>query len=229
MLEKKVLTCLIAVGLIFTLGSAAQAATLNYKILLDGQDVEEVPADGGGIVTIGTMFDVDIYVNVPDVDFGGGYYGGCLQYACHFTESDDGLVADEALGGPPFFPPTGDWNSSSVSPMSNYKGEVDNPGYLVFGQTGAIPPGDWAANFNTFGAGPGVWSKVGSGGMTWDGKATVLTLTPDALDAQVVYGLCGSGEAPTAAGGDTVTFLPEPATMTLLALGGLALIRRRRD
>ena len=229
MLEKKVLTCLIAVGLILALGSAAQAATLNYKILINGNDVSEIAADGGGIVTIGAQFSVEIYVNVPDVDFGGGYYGGCLQYACHFTESDDGLVTDEALGGPPLFLPTGDWDSTSVPPMANYKGEVDNAGYLVFGQAGAIPPGDWATNYNTFGAGPGVWSEVGSGGMTWDGDATVLTLTPDDLDAQVVYGLSGDGEAPTASCGDTVTFLPEPATMTLLALGGLALIRRRRD
>jgi len=230
MLEKKVLISLVAIGLILALGSGAQAATLNYKIMINGNDITTVPAGGGGGsgVTIGVKFAVDIYVNVPDSDLGYGYYGGCLQYACNFTESDDALVAEEALGPPPGFLPTGDWKSTSVVPMANYKGEVDNSGYLVYGQAGAIPPGDFGDNYATFGAGAGVWSKVGSGNMTWDGDATVLTLTPGDLDAQLVYGLEG-GEYPTAVSGDTVTFLPEPATMTLLALGGLALIRRRRD
>lgn len=39
---------------------------------------------------------------------------------------------------------------------------------------------------------------------------------------RVVFNLGGSGAI------DTITFVPEPATMTLIALGGIALIRRRR-
>ncbi len=53
-----------------------------------------------------------------------------------------------------------------------------------------------------------------------------LTLNPQNAGAagfdQVVFSLGGSGAI------DTITYVPEPATMSLLALGGVALIRRRR-
>ena len=53
-----------------------------------------------------------------------------------------------------------------------------------------------------------------------------LTLAPQNAGAagfdQVVFSLGGSGAI------DTITFVPEPATMSLLALGGVASIRRRR-
>jgi len=53
-----------------------------------------------------------------------------------------------------------------------------------------------------------------------------LTLSQENADAagfdQVVFSLGGSGAI------DTINFIPEPATLSLLALGGVTLLRRRR-
>ncbi|MCD6364332.1 MAG: PEP-CTERM sorting domain-containing protein [Planctomycetes bacterium] len=227
-------TLLLTIGLCIaalTASAMADGPTLNYMVKINDQDVASVSPGTAG-VAVGTPFEVSIWVNVPDVDFGGGYYGGCLQYSCSLTDSDGKLSPDESVGGPPTFPPLGTWNSASTPPMSNYKGDIDvtveSVLYDVFGQAGAVTPGDFATYYNEFGAGPGVWSKVGWGDFTWNGEETTLTLIPGALEGMLVYGMSGGGEFPVSSTGDAVEFLPEPATMTLLALGGLALIRRRR-
>lgn len=219
---------LIALAAIVGLSTVASAGTVQYKILVNGQDVDTIPADGGGIVTPGVEFNVQILALVPDVDFGGGFLGGLLQYSIDLVESDDALTPTQGVGGPPLFLPNGSWAGTSVSPLVNYAGTVDAGGADVLGQTGAIPPTSFDANFNTFAA--GVWSEVGSGPLTWNGNATVLDLVPGALDAQIIYGLSAGPENPTAVSGDSVEFLgiPEPATMSLLALGAVALLRRRK-
>ncbi len=205
--------------------AVAQAGTINYKILVNGVDTDIVNL---GDVPIDSFFDITIQVNVPDVDFGGGYYGGCLQYGINIGDSGSALTPEQGVGGPPLFLPDGKWKSTSTSPMTNYKGLVDTNGYDVFAQQGAIAPGDFGTYYDAFGAGPDIWSTVCTGKIKWNGEGTVLTIVPVALSAQLVYGLSGGAENPTAAYGDSVTFVPEPATMSLIGLGGLALLRRRR-
>lgn len=220
---------LIALAAIVGLSTVASAGTVQYKILVNGQDVDTIPADGGGIVTPGVEFNVQILALVPDVDFGGGFLGGLLQYSIDLVESDDALApTPNWIPVPPPGHAGDSWAGTSVAPLVNYAGTVNAGGADVLGQTGAIPPTSFDTNFNTFAA--GVWSEVGSGPMTWNGNATVLDLVPGALDAQIIYGDSAGPEKPTAATGDSVEFLgiPEPATMSLLALGAVALLRRRK-
>ena len=225
--KRKICKWIVLAVAILGLSTVSSAATLNYKLLVNGLDQASV---GPGDVPIDSFFDVTIQVNVPDADFGGGMYGGCLQYSLSLGDSAGGLTPEQGVGGPPLFLPDGNWDSTSTAPMSNYKGLVDSGGYDVLGQTGQIPPGDFGTNWDTFGAGPGVWSTVGSGRIKWDGSNTTLTLVPGALSGQLVYGLSGGAENPTSTSGDSVDFVPEPATLVVLVLGGLGffLASRRR-
>lgn len=216
---------LLAVVAVLGLVTVADAATLTYMVKINGADLEEVtPVE----VAPGATFSVEIYANCPDVDFGGGLYGGVLQYSVDLDDSAGGLEPVDVTGGPPpTFPPDGLWDSVSTTPMTNYGGPVNSQGHDVLGQTGAIAPSAFDSNYATFGAGPGVFSLVGSGDFVWDGSATTLTLVPGELAAQLVYGLVGA-ENPTVTGGDSVDFVPEPATMSLLVLGGIAALIRRK-
>ena len=223
---KKVMLLLAFVAML-GLVTAADAATINYMVKINGADLTVVTT---AEVTVGVAFSVEIYANCPDVDFGmtPPMYGGVLQYSVDIDDSAGGLEPEDLTGGPPpFFPPDTLWDSVSTAPMTNYGGVVNSQGMDVLGQTGAIAPSAFAANYATFGAGPGVYSLVGSGNFTWDGSVTTLSLLPGEDAAQLVYGLSGA-EPPTVTNGDSVDFVPEPATMSLLVLGGIAALIRRR-
>jgi len=212
--------------LLCVLGVAAfaNAATIRYKILINGVDLETVDTTN---VAVGTEFTVGVQVNVPDVDFGSDMYGGALQVSFNLGDSANGLTPKQGVLGPPTFAPDGFWVSEAVVPMTNYNGAVDSNGYDVFGATATVPSSTYNANYATFGAGPGVWSTVVTGTFTWDGTATTLNLVPSDLTYQLLYGMTGAAY-PTAAIGDSVAFVPEPATMGLLLVGGVAALIRRR-
>jgi hypothetical protein len=101
----------------------------------------------------------------------------------------------------------------------------------VLSQASQFSPGDFGTNYNTVGAGPGVWTLITSGNFTCLGLGTTtLSLVPGPLDGQLVYGLGGGAEYPTVANGDSVeiTQTPEPATMAFLGLGVCGVLFRRR-
>lgn len=226
MRSKWIISVIVAVSI----SMMAYGATINYRLVIDGLD-HTTEVVNPGDVPIDVFFDVFIEVNVPDANV-SGYYCGVLQYSVNLGDSGDALTPEEYPN--PTYPEKGFWSSSSTSPMANFPGMTDVNGYDVYGQTGAVYAGDFAANFNTFGAGPDVWSRVGTGWFKWNGKATLLTLVPYELSAMLVYN--GDPDTnyvgnPTAANGDSVTFVPEPATLSLLsllAIGGLAMLKRKK-
>lgn len=157
--------------------------TINYKLRINGEDLSQVSKAN---ITPGEAFTVEILVNCPDADM-EGLPGGVLQYSVNMHDSGDALEPSEAIAGPPNYDPTGLWDSSSSSPMSNYAGEVNSQGMDVYGQTGQIPPGDFDSFYDAFGAGEGVWDLAGMGEMVWNGEETILTLEPGSLLSQLLY------------------------------------------
>lgn len=65
-----------------------------------------------------------------------------------------------------------------------------------------------------------------TGNVQWE--TLTYTFTPTADYDYLIVGLTSSGSVSDIVGFDDISLTPEPATMSLLGLGGLALIRRRR-
>ena len=84
---------------------------------------------------------------------------------------------------------------------------------------GAVDYDDYAAARDAFAAG---------GPADWFGGDSDLDGDLDAADYLILKQQFGSSFTGEAVAGDTAAPVPEPATLSLLALGGLALIRRRR-
>jgi hypothetical protein len=224
--------------LIVGVAAAAQAATINYKMLVNGRDVSEVSAGTAGVQP-GVPFALSIQVNTPD-DWVDSLqeYGGVIQADFSLADSTGtpgSLLPELKPSSPPF--PLGhrEWNSTTNSPWMHYRGWL-NTGrdalYDVYQECDYLT-GDMIADYHaSFGAGPGVWSTVVQGDFTWDGTPATLTLQPFSLSGQLVFTYESETQRytaiyPTAANGDVITFMPEPATLSLLAMGALAALRRR--
>ena len=199
-------------------GMAQAGGTINYRLAID--DIvasDQVKAPGSSIK-------VTIEANVPDMDLGGGVYGGVVQYAINLLDSTGTGAGSDLV--PKDANTDGKWDSQLYSPLNlNMAGLIDSSGKDVYSQTGSIVP----FSNTSLGAGPGVWSAVGSGYFLYNGGTAVLTVEPYNLSGQRVWG-SGGAEAPTASGSYATTITPEPATLGLLAfgLGAVALRKRRR-
>lgn len=180
---------------------APPARTMEYRILINGQDIETVHA---GVVDPGSTFTLGVEVNIPDAWMGGSLYGGVLQASFGLEETATALEPTETLNGPLDQEPSGYWASSAISPMSNYRGEINVDGMDVFGQTVQIPPSDFEAYYDEFGAGPDVWDLICEGEFTWDGTASELTLVPGSYASHLIYHL--TAVHPNGLLGDSVSF-----------------------
>jgi hypothetical protein len=210
-------------------GFAQAVPTTSYKILINNTEVSTVGPSGSGLgdieVALNTEFDVQIQIKVTDNNFdigSGPEPFGASQASVSLQETGTGLTPSiQAL--------TADkWKSTSTMP-SILRGVVDSGGYDVLYETGHCI-GNEASYYNSFGA--NVWTTVFTGQMKWDGTGTTLSPVPADTDEQLIIKFDGTSaysafpDATSAA--NSVEFLPEPATMGLLAIGGLALLRRRR-
>lgn len=209
------------VGLLVVLfGRAASGGTINFRLAIDDVVANEHVRTPGSTIKVAIEANVP---DVPDVPLGGGGHGGVIQYAINLLDST-GTGAGSVLV-PVDADTNGFWDSQSYAPLNlNVAGLVDASGYDVYDQTGAIVP---PTSDTGLGAGPGVWSVIGSGDFLYNGGTTVLTIEPYGLSSQLVWGPSGS-ETPTAAGSYSTTITPEPGTCALLGLGILLLLRRRR-
>jgi hypothetical protein len=108
------------------------------------------------------------------------------------------------------------WNNNMVGQVNYTAGAITLTHVGLAGDgnlDGSIDAADYALWFNNYGTAPGLW---GSGDFNGDNAV-------DAADYALWFNNYGALPLPAPAGS-----VPEPATMALLVLGGLAMLRRRK-
>ena len=244
-MTKKWLIAAVVVGF---LAGTAPAALLDVQMEIvaayDPDTYDPITPIPNPLVAYGSPveYELSFTFTIGDINTDGGEQGfGNMSFG--IVPTGAGVVMDAAAGwqadsstfiyDPPGLPPpgsvpvwyqnldagtAGDFLGMLVAINKFGQGPDDPRGTL--GQAGLdpeVPPGRF----------------VGTAYVIWDGvSAGLLTIVPGVTGSATPFSLImqdGSlvGQSATMTGGE-IQFLPEPATMALLAIGGLGLLLRRR-
>ena len=176
-----------------------------------GTFVEYNGADGGhfaGMDLDGEGATLPLVMDFAGIDISG--YAD-LQFSIDLAEDDDGTNED--------------WD---LADYVHIQYQIDGGGFQDLIWIESIPDGD---AYNSVPALDNNFDGDGDGTVITDTFATfnqAITGTGNTLDIKIIWEL-DSGDEDLAMDNVTVTGVPEPATMSLLAIGGLvAAVRRRR-
>lgn len=203
---------------------ACHGATVQYQVKINGM------TSGTGVggcftaddITPGSLLSISVEVNVPDAPLSEGGYGGTNGYGMSIRDPQDVVDFNDAGDGT--------WDRTTPMSVGSFTaGSLNEPGYDVY-----MDSANDLDNY-VYGAGPGVWTMVCSGGATWNGLDGQM-IVEQAVNVQgtPVPHLVMTDDGPVASAPIepvTVYFgVPEPASLVLLAGGGCAvLLRCRRE
>lgn len=165
-----------------TASIAFAGPVVELRILLNGEDVETFDGPAG-------LVDLDIQAQVLNNELAaaGGAAGGLLSFVLNAPEASGISFVDEIGGGFTGLDPNGEFDFTLPDAFSiGLGGSIEEPGFDLFALTGAIAPGDQAANFLTFGSGG--FSTIASGVIDFDGSDTALTIEGVAGASTLVTG-----------------------------------------
>jgi hypothetical protein len=204
--------------------------------------------EGAPGYTAGTILQIDVFVQASGLTNTTGAKQDLKQAAFDLLSGAGALTASPHFAAQDFG--AGNWNGDTAGatydppgptaahfvPYFSSNGDAGQSSNDLLGVMPVLNP---EASF-AFGIGEGTPLKVGSIYMTWDGQNAPLTVaaSPPGGSSWVIYtNNTGAGSSvlslPSSdVTGATLNFLapiPEPATMTLLVLGGLGMLARRRN
>ena len=214
---KKVLLVLLVGGMLAT---TANAATLWMQFQGGGNEITVAPSDE---IVVEIWFDI-------------AHAGDTVSTVFHENQLAAGLDQTASVAVPtnwsagglngPLGPGTNQFAVGADDPLTDSLGGVGSyhVGYQLIHQN--IDTGDWEISFGD----PGTFAQVldaAGGNYLWWGDGTYAGYYTYGQGACYVAGNPKTGLLPVAADPLIVHCIPEPSSLALLALGGLALIRRR--
>lgn len=200
--------------------SAAEAATIEFRLLINDQDVATYTNVGQFTLKVQARVMNNLIMNDGA---GSDYIGGMLNYSFGLVDSTGILPASilepAALTGLN----AGKWNNT-VAPTgwtvtrglvnkTSLAGDDIGVAYDVISHTGAISPGSWGDLGLTYGGAivpqgttvNGDWATIAGGLITYDGGVGTLSLRVKA-SSQTVMNSSFTASFPTAVTGDSINF-----------------------